>query len=105
MPTSGIGSVSKPALGGPPTAPFTASAFGGGKSKSAVSYDPLEWSDFFDSKEMINDRIPVFYSGTEGHVFVCFHGAGHSAMSFGALAKELKLKGCRTVAFDWRGHG
>ncbi len=32
------------------------------------------------------------------------HGAGHSALSFAALAKELKNE-FTTVAFDFRGHG
>ena len=32
------------------------------------------------------------------------HGAGHSALSFGALAKYLK-KDSTVVAFDFRGHG
>lgn len=37
-------------------------------------------------------------------MFICLHGAGHSAMSFAALAE--KLKGESTFyAFDFRGHG
>ena len=54
--------------------------------------------------EMINDTVPLFIAGTEGHVFVCLHGAGHSAMSFAVLAEKLKLTST-VVAFDWRGHG
>lgn len=35
---------------------------------------------------------------------MCLHGAGHSALSFAALARE--LKGTSTViSFDFRGHG
>lgn len=35
---------------------------------------------------------------------MCLHGAGHSALSFAALAKQLKEKST-IVAFDFRGHG
>ena len=69
-----------------------------------MSYDPLQWSDFFEKKEMLNDRVPVYYAGTQGHVFICLHGAGHSAMSFACLAKYLKVHST-VVAFDFRGHG
>ena len=60
--------------------------------------------DFYDSTEKINDMVPVYIAGTEGHVFVCLHGAGHSAMSFARLAETLKPTST-IVAFDWRGHG
>ena len=75
------------------------------KKKLGVQYDPLPWSDFYDSQEIINGHIPVYYAGDEGHMIVCLHGAGHSAMSFAAFAKQVKLQGSRVVAFDWRGHG
>ena len=68
------------------------------------SYDPLPMSDFFDSTEMINDTIPVYTAGNQGVIYVCMHGAGHSAMSFAVLAEKLKPTGT-VVAFDWRGHG
>ena len=48
--------------------------------------------------------MPVYIAGTEGHVFICLHGAGHSAMSFAALAKHLRLTST-VIAFDFRGHG
>lgn len=47
---------------------------------------------------------PVFYAGTEGIIFLCMHGAGHSSLSFALLAKETKKWGT-LVAFDYRGHG
>ena len=53
-------------------------------------YMPLPWTDFFDTMEMINDRVPVYTAGTEGHVFVCMHGAGHSALSFARFAEIMK---------------
>ena len=67
-------------------------------------YDPLPWSDFFDRKETIAGHIPTYIAGTKGHVFLCLHGAGHSALSFAALAKHLK-ETSTVVAFDFRGHG
>jgi protein phosphatase methylesterase 1 len=75
-----------------------------GTHSQKASFDPLPWSDFFDRKEKIHDRVPVYIAGDRGHVFLCLHGAGNSALSFAALAK--KMKGESTVvAFDFRGHG
>ena len=48
--------------------------------------------------------VPLYISGGEGHVFLCMHGAGHSALSFGVLAKHLG-PACTVAAFDFRGHG
>jgi protein phosphatase methylesterase 1 len=53
---------------------------------------------------MMNDKIPVYIAGSQGHVFVCLHGAGHSALSFASLARQLKSQYI-VVAFDIRGHG
>lgn len=53
-------------------------------------YDPAPWSDYFDSMEKVNGIVPFYYAGTQGHVFLCLHGAGHSALSFAALAQILK---------------
>ena len=66
--------------------------------------EPLEWTDFFDEADRINETVPVYIAGNQGHVFVCLHGAGHSAMTFAMLAEQLK-KTSTVVAFDWRGHG
>ena len=54
--------------------------------------------------EKINDVVPLYTAGTEGQLFVAMHGAGHSSMSFAALAELLKQTGT-FLAFDWRGHG
>ena len=67
-------------------------------------FDPLEWSAFFDRREMLNNIVPVYFAGTKGHVFICMHGAGHSAMAFAALARFLKGESI-IAAFDFRGHG
>jgi hypothetical protein len=57
---------------------------------SGISYDPLPWSDFFDRKETIDGQIPIYIAGSKGHVLLCLHGAGHSALSFASLAKHMK---------------
>lgn len=91
---------SRPGLPKPP------SKVGGTGTLAAVrsQYDPLPWTDFYDRTERINGIVPIYFAGTEGHVFVCLHGAGHSAMSFGMVALTLKATST-VVAFDWRGHG
>lgn len=78
----------------------------GGKQKVSgnITYEPLQWNQFFDRMEKLNDMVPVYTAGQSGHVFICLHGAGHSAMSFAALAKYLKLSSI-VVTFDYRGHG
>ena len=53
---------------------------------------------------MLEGQIPLYIAGNVGHVFLCLHGAGHSALSFAALAKNLK-EDSTVVAFDFRGHG
>lgn len=46
----------------------------------------------------------MFRAGSEGIIFFCIHGAGHSALSFALLAKEVKKFGT-LLAFDFKGHG
>jgi protein phosphatase methylesterase 1 len=53
---------------------------------------------------MLDETIPIYYAGSKGHVFLCLHGAGHSAQSFAALAKLMKEQST-VVSFDFRGHG
>ena len=67
-------------------------------------FDPLEWNLFFDEKDKINGEVPIYIAGTQGHVFLCLHGAGHSALTFSMLAKILK-KEAIVISFDFRGHG
>jgi protein phosphatase methylesterase 1 len=52
----------------------------------------------------MNNQVPIYIAGNQGHVYLCFHGAGHSALSFAAMAKYMKHKAI-VVAFDFRGHG
>ena len=70
-------------------------------------YMPQNWNEFFDSREMLDDKIPIYHAGTEGHLFLCLHGAGHTALSFAALAKMIKGEKYNStcVSFDFRGHG
>mmetsp|Transcript_5563 Transcript_5563/g.4755 ORF Transcript_5563/g.4755 Transcript_5563/m.4755 type:complete len:341 (+) Transcript_5563:2-1024(+) len=72
--------------------------------KATRSYKPVSWEDAFEEREMLDDVIPVYHSGTTGPIIFCIHGAGHSALSFGPLAKATK-DFARVVAFDLRGHG
>lgn len=45
-------------------------------------------------------------SGSGGPIFLLIHGAGHSALSFALLAKQMKnYATCTVFAFDMRGHG
>ena len=53
---------------------------------------------------MIDGVVPLYKAGDSGQMFVCLHGAGHSALSFAALAEKLKTD-CIIYAFDFRGHG
>lgn len=53
---------------------------------------------------MIGDVVPLYKAGETGHTFVCLHGAGHSAMTFAAVAEKLKKENT-VYAFDFRGHG
>ena len=75
--------------------------------KNLTKYDPMGWDEFFDKREMVDNKIPLYIAGSKGHVFLCLHGAGHSALSFAALAKIMKEApyDSTVVSFDFRGHG
>jgi protein phosphatase methylesterase 1 len=49
---------------------------------------------------MHKDVTPVYLSGSVGPVLFCLHGLGLSAMSFAALARELK-DSVSLITFDW----
>ena len=55
-------------------------------------------------KIRLTQGTSTFRAGHEGALFFCIHGAGHSALSFATLAKEVKNFGT-LVAFDFKGHG
>ena len=90
-------------MGGIPKSSFGAKPFVDPMAK----YQPQPWNEFFDTREMIDDKIPIYHAGNKGHVFFCLHGAGNSALSFAPLAKIVKSdKYAGTlVSFDFRGHG
>jgi protein phosphatase methylesterase 1 len=74
-------------------------------------YEPLPWTNFFDELTYTDDvtanllkGTSIFRAGENGVAFFCIHGAGHSAMSFALLAKEVKHFGT-LLAFDFKGHG
>eukprot|EP01016_Furgasonia_blochmanni_P052478 TRINITY_DN8372_c0_g1_i1.p1 TRINITY_DN8372_c0_g1~~TRINITY_DN8372_c0_g1_i1.p1 ORF type:complete len:491 (-),score=118.50 TRINITY_DN8372_c0_g1_i1:17-1366(-) len=67
-------------------------------------YSPLKWEDYYDSMEYLEDGTTLYVGGKEGPLFVMLHGAGHSALSFACVAKEIKKFGI-AAAFDFRGHG
>ena len=81
----------------------------GGGAASGLSalrqqYEPLPWSDFWDSRELINEKIPIYVAGSQGHIFLCLHGAGNTAMTFSVIAKTMKTENT-VISFDWMGHG
>ena len=54
--------------------------------------------------EYMDNGIPIYTAGSQGHVFVALHGAGFSATSFACLASHVK-RFATLVSFDFRGHG
>lgn len=64
----------------------------------------MAWEGYFDEMYYLEDGTSVFRAGNEGALYFCIHGAGHSALSFALLAKEVKKFGM-LVAFDLKGHG
>ncbi|KAJ1730544.1 Protein phosphatase methylesterase 1 [Coemansia biformis] len=73
---------------------------------------PLAWSDYFENRQAVpvgDTRFNVYSSGLggAGPVFVLHHGAGHSGLTFGLLARHMCAAepGIAVVAFDARGHG
>lgn len=55
--------------GGLPKPPATSGVLGGASAINAMAamrnqYEPLPWTDFFDSVEMINDTVPVYLAGS-----------------------------------------
>lgn len=86
------------------------------------SFSPLNWSEFFETKrqvpipaELDDDASGITFTVYEINrdrkdlpVIVLHHGALHCALSFAAMAKELKkLVGeqARILSIDARGHG
>lgn len=72
--------------------------------RSNVIYSPLDWTQYFTHTDWVDPVTPLYWAGTQGPIFLCLHGAGHSALSFACVAKLVSDQ-CRVMAFDFRGHG
>ncbi|KAJ2764933.1 Protein phosphatase methylesterase 1 [Coemansia nantahalensis] len=89
--------------------PAAAAADSGGE------LEPLAWSDYFEERQAVavdDTQFNVYSSGlggssSSGPVFVLHHGAGHSGLTFGLLARHLRgaAPEAAVVAADARGHG
>lgn len=104
-----IGELSHATLPPPTSGGVIQAPTSGGSSNQTMigggQYDPMTWEQFYDSRDMVcNDKIPLYTAGQKGTIFLCLHGAGHSAQSFAALARILK-QNSTCISFDFRGHG
>ncbi len=64
------------------------------------------WNNYFNQIFIENDTIPIYISknpNVHGPNIICFHGAGHSALSFSLLSKL--SKNYRIISYDYRNHG
>mmetsp|Transcript_63545 Transcript_63545/g.73895 ORF Transcript_63545/g.73895 Transcript_63545/m.73895 type:complete len:408 (-) Transcript_63545:185-1408(-) len=77
---------------------------GTGGFKVGIDFNPSSWEEYWDKMEYLEDGTSVFIAGTKDPIFLCLHGAGHSAQSFACYAGQIK-KFATAIAFDFRGHG
>jgi len=84
------------------------------KMTKSGDFSPVSWEKYFDLKDDIciegtNDFFRVYSAGdmnSDLPIFVFLHGAGHTALSWGFTAVELKRSNkCKILAYDCRGHG
>ncbi|KAJ2710051.1 Protein phosphatase methylesterase 1 [Coemansia spiralis] len=76
---------------------------------------PLPWSDYFEGRQVVavgDTQFNVYSSGlgsssSSNTVFVLHHGAGHSGLTFGLVARHMRTAQpeIAVVAADARGHG
>ncbi|KAJ2735215.1 Protein phosphatase methylesterase 1 [Coemansia sp. BCRC 34962] len=74
---------------------------------------PLEWPGYFESQQAIavgDTTFNVYCSGlaNTGPIFVLHHGAGHSGLTYGLVARHIlngSTPNCTVVAPDARDHG
>ncbi|KAJ1911193.1 Protein phosphatase methylesterase 1 [Coemansia sp. RSA 922] len=79
----------------------------------AEQFTPLEWSSYFESRQELvvgDTTFNVYCSGLSntGPIFVLHHGAGHSGLTFGLVARHIlsnRSSGFTVVAPDARDHG
>ncbi|XP_053990608.1 protein phosphatase methylesterase 1-like [Hylaeus volcanicus] len=74
------------------------------------------WDNYFDRQFSVNilketkgkdehNKFQVYMGGSvHDTLLICFHGAGHTALSWSLLARSLKTAFC-VAAYDCRGHG
>ena len=74
------------------------------KRNLAKDYSAVDGRPMWDSVEFLEDGTPVYMKGKNTCIFMCIHGAGHSAMSFTMLAQEVQ-DFASTLSYDIRGHG
>uniref|UniRef100_A0A0G4FBD7 Protein phosphatase methylesterase 1 n=1 Tax=Chromera velia CCMP2878 TaxID=1169474 RepID=A0A0G4FBD7_9ALVE len=80
---------------------------GGETAVSSSSPKGHSWNEYFDETFFLDvggDKFQVFLAGTKGPLVVCFHGGGHSSLSWAHMAKLCKAD-VRVAAFDCVGHG
>ncbi|CAD8165595.1 unnamed protein product [Paramecium octaurelia] len=74
-------------------------------TKKIHDYSPQQWNDFYDEMIFHPNGTPIYIAGkNKAPIYLCLHGAGHSAMSFANLANEVKQY-ATLISFDFRGHG
>ena len=64
------------------------------------------WNEYFNQIFIENNTIPIYISknsNVHGPNIICFHGAGHSALSFSLLSSL--SKNYRIISYDYRNHG
>ncbi|KAJ2746563.1 Protein phosphatase methylesterase 1 [Coemansia sp. BCRC 34301] len=82
----------------------------------AGQFTPLEWSSYFESRQAVvvgDTTFNVYCSGLSnaGPIFVLHHGAGHSGLTFGLVARHMLHSSSSTepgftiLALDARDHG
>ncbi|KAM3142559.1 hypothetical protein pb186bvf_005461 [Paramecium bursaria] len=73
-------------------------------TKKIHDYSPQQWDEYYDEMIYLQDGTPLYIAGDKAPIFLCLHGAGHSAMSFANLALQIK-QFATLISFDFRGHG
>ncbi|KAJ2160983.1 Protein phosphatase methylesterase 1 [Coemansia sp. RSA 552] len=80
----------------------------------SAEFKPVPWTSYFETRRTVtledSTEFNIFASGldkTDGPILLLHHGAGHSGLTFGLLAKYMSATepGFTVVAPDARGHG
>lgn len=95
---------SGPPPGMPPRKGAPRSTGGMAFKRMGKDYTPVDGKTLWDTVEHLPDGTTLYTKGKLPCVFFCIHGAGHSGLSFTALAKEVE-QFASVVSYDIRGHG